>query len=378
MTSSSQEDTRISGFEPLLSPEYIQHEIPASAVSLATVSTGRQQVIDILERRDDRLLVVVGPCSIHNPQEALEFASRLRELSEKLSTDLCIVMRAYLEKPRTTVGWKGLVNDPDIDESYDINKGLRISRQLYSDLTNMGLPIASEMLDTISPQYLADFISFGAIGARTTESQLHRELASGLSFPIGYKNGTSGNVNVAIDAIAAASKPHTFLGVTKEGMAAVTRTAGNEHGLVILRGGSHGPNYAKEHVSSAKQALKQKKQRENLLIDCSHANSAKNFRNQSVVAMDVASQMVSGESAIVGVMIESNLNEGNQKVPPEGPSGLRPGISITDACISWETTVEVLQNLANAVRSRREYVQSLLDCTSKSAWLETQSAGIMA
>ncbi|KAJ5146287.1 phospho-2-dehydro-3-deoxyheptonate aldolase [Penicillium bovifimosum] len=374
-----QEDTRIDGFEPLLSPEYIQRQIPASATSLATVSSGRQQVIDILNRRDDRLLVVVGPCSIHCPQEALEFASRLHALSKRLSAELCIVMRAYLEKPRTTVGWKGLVNDPDLDESYNINKGLCVSRQLYSDLTKMGVPIASEMLDTISPQYLADFISFGAIGARTTESQLHRELASGLSFPIGYKNGTTGSIGIAIDAIQAASSPHTFLGVTKQGMAAVTRTAGNEHGLVILRGSVHGPNYDKEHIRSAKQALKQKGQRENIMVDCSHANAAKNFHNQPLVAMNVAGQIAQGETAIVGVMIESNLNEGNQKIPPEGPSGLKPGVSITDACISWETTVDVLQNLSNAVKSRRVQVQAVTHYTKDGLTsLEKHTAGIMA
>lgn len=300
------------------------------------------------------MLVVVGPCSIHDPDTALEYARRLKAVSDKLSSDLCIIMRAYLEKPRTTVGWKGLINDPDIDESFNINKGLRISRKLYADLTGMGMPIASEMLDTISPQFLADLISLGAIGARTTESQLHRELASGLSFPIGYKNGTDGNLTVAIDAIGAAAHPHRFLGVTKQGLAAITKTSGNEHGFVILRGGSKGTNYDRVNIKAAREALRSKKQREVLMVDCSHGNSKKNHLNQPLVAKDVAGQLREGEDVIVGVMIESNIFEGNQKVPPEGASGLLKGVSITDACINWEMTVEVLEDLAGAVRARRD------------------------
>jgi 3-deoxy-7-phosphoheptulonate synthase len=296
---------------------------------------------------------MVGPCSIHDPDTALEYARRLKELEGKLNKDLCIIMRAYLEKPRTTVGWKGLINDPDIDESYNINKGLRVSRKLYVDLTSTGLPIASEMLDTISPQFLADLISLGAIGARTTESQLHRELASGLSFPIGYKNGTDGNLGVAIDAIGAAAHPHRFLGVTKQGLAAITKTAGNEHGFVILRGGNKGTNYDRESIRGAREALRAKKQREVMMVDCSHGNSKKNHLNQPIVAKEVADQLREGETAIVGVMIESNIYEGNQKVPPEGPAGLLKGVSITDACINWEMTVEVLNDLADGVRARR-------------------------
>ncbi|GES63036.1 phospho-2-dehydro-3-deoxyheptonate aldolase [Aspergillus terreus] len=352
-TTEVNEDTRVLGYDPLLSPQYLQTEIPAPSHAIDTVRSGRNQAIEIIEQRDDRLLVVVGPCSIHDPETALEYASRLKALSEKLSSDLCIIMRAYLEKPRTTVGWKGLINDPDIDESYNINKGLRVSRKLYADLTGMGMPIASEMLDTISPQFLADLISLGAIGARTTESQLHRELASGLSFPIGYKNGTDGNLTVAIDAIGAAAHPHRFLGVTKQGLAAITKTSGNEHGFVILRGGSKGTNYDAQSIQSARESLRAKKQREVVMVDCSHGNSNKNHRNQPLVAKDIADQMRAGQDAIVGVMIESNINEGNQKVPPEGPSGLKRGVSITDACIDWETTVSVLEDLADAVRARR-------------------------
>ncbi|EAW19431.1 3-deoxy-7-phosphoheptulonate synthase [Aspergillus fischeri NRRL 181] len=352
-TTEVNEDTRVLGYDPLLSPQFLQSEIPAPAHAIEAVRSGRNQAIEIIEQRDDRLLVVVGPCSIHDPATALEYATRLKELSQKLSGELCVIMRAYLEKPRTTVGWKGLINDPDIDETYNINKGLRVSRKLYADLTGMGMPIASEMLDTISPQYLADLISLGAIGARTTESQLHRELASGLSFPIGYKNGTDGNLTVAIDAIGAASHPHRFLGVTKQGLAAITKTSGNEHGFVILRGGNKGTNYDRESIKSAREALRAKKQREVVMVDCSHGNSKKDHRNQPLVAKEVADQLREGEDAIIGVMIESNINEGNQKVPPEGPSGLLKGVSITDACINWETTVTVLEDLADAVRTRR-------------------------
>lgn len=297
--------------------------------------------------------MVVGPCSIHDPPTALEYATRLKGVAERLSSELCIIMRAYLEKPRTTVGWKGLVNDPDIDGSCNINKGLRTARKLYADLTGLGMPIASEMLDTISPQFLADFISLGAIGARTTESQLHRELASGLSFPIGFKNGTDGNVNVAIDAIWATAYPHHFMGTTKQGMIAITKTAGNEHGFLILRGGTKGTNYDRDSIRAVRESLRAQNQQEVLMVDCSHGNSKKNHRNQPLVARDIAGQLRDGEDAIVGLMIESNINEGKQSVPAEGPSGLAKGVSITDACIDWETTVGVLEDLADAVRARR-------------------------
>ena len=244
--------------------------MPPSDKTFKAVARGRQEAIEIITQKDDRLLVIVGPCSIHDPALALEYASRLLELSQKLEQELCIIMRAYLEKPRTTVGWKGLINDPDINETYQINKGLKVSRQLFCDLTDMGLPIASEMLDTISPQFLADLISLGAIGARTTESQLHRELASGLSFPVGFKNGTDGSLGVAIDAVGSASAKHHFMGVTKQGLAAITRTSGNEHGFVILRGGTSGTNFDRESVKKARETLKKKNQREVLMIDCSH------------------------------------------------------------------------------------------------------------
>jgi len=320
--------------------------------------------------RSDRLLVIVGPCSIHDPTTAIEYATQLKALSEKLSEDLVIVMRAYLEKPRTTVGWKGLINDPDIDETFKINKGLRVSRQLFRDLTSTGMPIATEMLDTISPQFLADFISVGAIGARTTESQLHRELASGLSFPVGFKNGTDGSLGVAIDAIGAAAAKHHFMGVTKQGLAAITRTKGNDHGFVILRGGSKGTNYDKANIQAAKETLVKKGQKLAIMVDCSHGNSNKDHRNQPKVAKVVADQLREGETAIIGVMIESNINEGNQKVPAEGPSALKKGVSITDACINWESTVEVLEDLAAAVRERRKITAGVKNGSPKTTPLE--------
>jgi 3-deoxy-7-phosphoheptulonate synthase len=346
--------TTVLGYDPLIPPALLYTEIPISQESFQTVIAGRKAAVKILKGEDDRIIVIVGPCSIHDPATALEYCTQLKKLSDTLSQDLLIIMRAYLEKPRTTVGWKGLINDPDIDESYQINKGLRVSRQLYSDLTAMGMPIASEMLDTISPQFLSDLISLGAIGARTTESQLHRELASGLSFPIGFKNGTDGGLTVAVDAIGAAKSKHHFMGVTKQGLAAITRTSGNDHCFVILRGGSKGTNYDAASIKAAKESLQKKGLREGLMVDCSHGNSNKDHRNQPKVAAAIAEQVRTGEAGIIGVMIESNINEGNQKVPSEGPSGLKKGVSITDACINWETTEEVLKDLAAAVRDRRQ------------------------
>ena len=342
------------GYDPLIPPALLQAEVPASKDSIATVFKGRKECQEIIHQRSDRLMVMVGPCSIHDPATALEYAQRLKTIAAELSSDLCIIMRAYLEKPRTTVGWKGLINDPDIDETYKINKGLRISRQMYADLTDMGMPIASEMLDTISPQFLADLISLGAIGARTTESQLHRELASGLSFPIGFKNGTDGGLTVAIDAVGSAAAKHHFMGVTKQGLAAITKTSGNEDGFVILRGGNVGTNYDAESVKATREALRKKKQKEVMMVDCSHGNSRKDHRNQPGVAQTIGDQLRNGEDAIVGVMIESNIHEGAQKVPVDGPASLKKGVSITDACINWEMTVDVLHQLADAVRTRRQ------------------------
>ncbi|KAL9089262.1 MAG: hypothetical protein Q9165_005830 [Trypethelium subeluteriae] len=354
ITGNASDDVRIVGYDPLIPPALLSSELPAPVEAEKTVLRGRQEAVKIINQEDDRLLVICGPCSIHDPATAVEYCQRLKQLAEKLKDDLCIIMRAYLEKPRTTVGWKGLINDPDIDESYQINKGLRVSRKLFCDLTAQGMPIASEMLDTISPQFLADLISLGAIGARTTESQLHRELASGLSFPMGFKNGTDGGLTVAVDAIGAAAAKHHFMGVTKQGLAAITRTSGNEHCFVILRGGSKGTNFDKDSVRETRAALAKKAQKEIMMIDCSHGNSQKNHKNQPKVAQVIADQIREGQDGIIGVMIESNIHEGSQKVPPEGPAALKKGVSITDACIDWDTTVDVLEGLAAAVSARRE------------------------
>jgi 3-deoxy-7-phosphoheptulonate synthase len=350
------EDWRIRGYNPLTPPDLLQHEIPQTAESKRTVLTGREEAVAVVNGTDpnDRLLVVIGPCSIHDPKAALEYCDMLVKEKEKHKGELLIVMRSYLEKPRTTVGWKGLINDPDIDNSFKINKGLRVSRQLFVDLTSKGMPLASEMLDTISPQFLADLLSVGAVGARTTESQLHRELASGLSFPVGFKNGTDGSLGVAIDAIGAVRHPHHFLSVTKPGVVAIVGTVGNEDCFVILRGGTRGTNYDAQSIADAKASLEKAGLPQRLMVDCSHGNSLKNHKNQPKVAAVLAEQIEKGEEGIMGVMIESHINEGNQKVPKEGKDGLKYAVSITDACIGWEDTVSVLDLLANAVKKRRE------------------------
>ncbi|RKF77594.1 Phospho-2-dehydro-3-deoxyheptonate aldolase, phenylalanine-inhibited [Golovinomyces cichoracearum] len=349
------EDWRIRGYNPLISPDLLQSEIPATEKSKETVIRGRNEAAAIVTGTDlnQRLLVVIGPCSIHDPNAAIEYCRKLMELKKKYAENLLIVMRSYLEKPRTTVGWKGLINDPDIDGSFNINKGLRISRQLFVDLTSMGMPLASEMLDTISPQFISDLLSVGAIGARTTESQLHRELTSGLSYPVGFKNGTDGSLGVSIDAIGAAKHPHHFLSVTKSGGLAIVGTTGNNECFVILRGGSRGTNYDAKSISEARIALQNSGLRARLMVDCSHGNSLKDHRNQPKVAKTIADQIERGEECIMGVMIESNINEGNQKVPAEGVKGLKYGVSITDACISFEDTEKLLEMLSTAVSKRR-------------------------
>ncbi|KAK0270534.1 3-deoxy-7-phosphoheptulonate synthase [Friedmanniomyces endolithicus] len=352
----SVEDWRIRGMTPLTPPDLLQHEIRQLTESKETVIKARNEAADIVHGTDAnrRLLVVVGPCSIHDPVMALEYCDKLLELKKKYEDDLLIVMRSYLEKPRTTVGWKGLVNDPDIDNTFNINKGLRVSRQLFVDLTARGMPLASEMLDPISPQYTADLLSVGAVGARTTESQVHRELASGLSFPVGFKNGTDGTLGVAIDAIGAVKHPHHFLSVTKPGNVAIVGTVGNEDCFVILRGGTKGTNFDSKSLAEAKKALEVKGLRPRLMVDCSHGNSEKQHMNQPKVAHALAEQMKDGEDGIMGVMIESNIHEGAQKVPKEGKAGLKYGVSITDACIGWEGTEKVLLELAEASRARKE------------------------
>ena len=342
---------RIDGVRPLLSPAILMEELPISAEGERTVDAARRAVREVLLEADDRLLVIVGPCSIHDPGAALKYAELLKGAASRLSGELQLIMRVYFEKPRTTVGWKGLINDPNLDESFEINKGLRIARRLLCDLNAMGVPCGCEFLDPISPQYISGLVSWGAIGARTTESQVHRELASGLSMPIGFKNGTDGTIKIAVDAVMSSARPHHFLGVTEQGLAGVVSTKGNPECHVILRGGSSGPNYDAESVKKTSDALEKAGLRRGLMVDCSHGNSNKDFRRQPAVARAIAEQIAAGSRDLIGVMIESNLVEGNQ--PHELGEKLTYGQSITDACISWDATVPVLDDLAQAVRTRR-------------------------
>ncbi len=346
------DDLRISGIKEVSSPDVVRAEIPITPKAADTVLSARHAIHDILVGDDDRLLVVVGPCSIHDPEAGLEYARRLAEQRERFKDSLEIVMRVYFEKPRTTVGWKGLINDPGLDGSFHINKGLRIARKLLQQINDMGVPTATEYLDLISPQYVADLISWGAIGARTTESQVHRELASGLSCPVGFKNSTDGTMQIAIDAIGSASHPHHFLSVTKAGHSAIFSTTGNPDCHIILRGGNGRPNYDAAHIQLASQQLEKAGLPARLMVDCSHANSQKQHERQIDVAADIAGQIAAGEDRIVGVMIESHLKAGRQDATPDKP--LEYGVSITDACIGWDDTVPVLEQLADAVRQRRE------------------------
>lgn len=344
------DDIRIKEIKELLPPVALLEKFAVTDKAAATVFNARQAIHQILQSEDDRLLVVIGPCSIHDPAAALEYSKRLLELREELSDDLEVVMRVYFEKPRTTVGWKGLINDPYLDDSYQINDGLRIARKLLLDINDLGMPTAGEFLDMITPQYMADLMSWGAIGARTTESQVHRELASGLSCPVGFKNGTDGTIKVAIDAIAAAGSSHHFLSVTKFGHSAIVSTAGNQDCHIILRGGKE-PNYSAGHVSVVLRELEKNGLPPKMMIDFSHANSAKQYQRQNAVAEDVGTQIAAGQQAIFGVMIESHLVEGRQELVPGQP--LTFGQSITDACIGWDDTENVLRHLAASVRARR-------------------------
>ena len=350
MATTKTDDFRIAGIHPLISPAVLAYQLPQGETSAALVASARTQAADILKGKDDRLLVVIGPCSIHDPGAALEYAEKLKEAARQYEDDLLIVMRVYFEKPRTTVGWKGLINDPGLDNSFDINRGLRSARELLLKLAEMGMPAGTEFLDAISPQYYADLISWGAIGARTTESQVHRELASGLSMPVGFKNGTGGSIQIALDAIGASSKPHHFLSVTKQGVSAIVTTTGNDNCHLILRGGNSGPNYTAEEIAPVTARLRETGLPEQLMIDCSHGNSKKDYRNQPKVAADLCEQISAGSKAIASVMIESNLVEGNQKIS----DNMTYGQSVTDACINWDTTGEVLAGFARAVRARRE------------------------
>jgi len=345
------DDARIAGLRPLIPPAILIEDIPLSDQSARVVTTARDQIARIFRGEEDRLVVVTGPCSIHDPEAAIEYAEKLKTVAEDLNEDLLLVMRVYFEKPRTVVGWKGLINDPFIDNSFQINKGLRMARALLQEINEIGLPCGTEFLDTITPQFIADLVAWGAIGARTTESQVHRELASGLSMPVGFKNGTGGSIRIAVDAIRSASHGHWFNSVTKQGLAAIFQTNGNPDSHLILRGGSRtGPNFSSENVEESVQLLEEAGLPKYLMVDCSHANSGKDYQRQPEVAQDIASQIANGSEHIAGVMLESHLVEGRQDYQPNHATY---GQSITDGCMSFEKTIPVLETLAKAVRQRR-------------------------
>ncbi|MCF8157492.1 MAG: 3-deoxy-7-phosphoheptulonate synthase [Rhodoferax sp.] len=349
------DDTRIGAVRPLITPALLEEKLPVPETAQALVEQSRSAISRVLHGQDDRLIVVVGPCSIHDHEQAMDYAWQLKEQADALRDDLLVVMRVYFEKPRTTVGWKGYINDPHLDGSFAINQGLEMARKLLLDILSIDMPVGTEFLDLLSPQFISDLVSWGAIGARTTESQSHRQLASGLSCPVGFKNGTDGGVKVATDAIQAALAPHAFMGMTKMGQAAIFETRGNDDCHVILRGGKT-TNYARADVDSACALLKAAGLREQVMIDVSHANSSKQHARQIVVAGEVAAQIAAGDTRITGIMIESHLQEGRQDIVPGAP--LKHGISVTDACISMEQTIPVLQQLAAAVRARRSLLPS--------------------
>jgi 3-deoxy-7-phosphoheptulonate synthase len=344
-------DLHVESFRPLVPPAILLEELPLDEAGSLGVARGRETVSRILNGHDDRLVVVVGPCSIHDPDAGREYARRLRALADELASDLYVIMRVYFEKPRTTIGWKGLINDPRLDGSFAINEGLRLGRRLLLDLARMGLPAGCEFLDPISPQFTSDLVTWGAIGARTTESQVHRELASGLSMPVGFKNGTDGGVQIAIDAVRSSGHPHRFLGVTEQGLCAIVATRGNPDCHVILRGGASGPNYDANTVQKTAAALRDAGVTPRLMVDCSHGNSEKDYRRQVAVGEEIATQLEAGEQAIFGVMMESFLVDGRQDLVD--PRRLTYGQSITDSCMGWEMTVPVMRRLAEGVRARR-------------------------
>lgn len=348
------DDLRIRDLKELSTPEQVMREFPRTETATETVTAARAAVHNVLQGEDDRLVVVIGPCSIHDPVAAMDYARRLAEIRPYLADRLEIIMRVYFEKPRTTVGWKGLINDPNLDGSFEIDKGLRIARNLLLDINDLGMPAGSEFLDMTTPQYFADLVSWGAIGARTTESQVHRELASGLSCGVGFKNGTDGNVKIALDAVLSASEPHHFLAVTKTGRSAIATTAGNEDCHIILRGGKT-TNYDAASVEEAAKASEKAGITPRIMIDASHANSSKKPENQPLVVEDIARQLEAGDSRIMGVMVESNLVAGRQDLVEGQP--LVYGQSITDGCIDWDTTVDVLERLAATVEARRAAVR---------------------
>ncbi|MGQ0502571.1 MAG: 3-deoxy-7-phosphoheptulonate synthase [Panacagrimonas sp.] len=349
------ENTRIRSVRAVSTPAQVQAELPLSEVAAQTVLQTRKEIQDVLAGRDERLLVVVGPCSIHDPAAAIDYATRLRTFREQVKKNLLVVMRVYFEKPRTTVGWKGLINDPDLNDGYDIDRGLRLGRKLLLDLNEMGVPAGVEYLDILTPQYLSDLVSWGAIGARTTESQLHREMASGLSCPVGFKNGTDGSVKVAVDACLSARSPHRFLSLTQNGEISIFETAGNGDCHIILRGGSAGTNYDAASVEAASAAMLKSGLKPQIMVDFSHANSSKQHRRQTLVGQDVGVQIAGGDKRIVGVMIESHLVEGRQDLGPWDT--MVYGQSVTDACIHWDDTMDLLRGLAGSVAQRRERLE---------------------
>lgn len=351
----STKNLRIKDLEPLISPALLRHELPMSVNCHETVYFTRQEISNILSGRDDRIVVVVGPCSIHDPTAALEYAERLMHYATEAEKELCIIMRVYFEKPRTTLGWKGLINDPYMDNSFEINHGLRLARKLIVDINALGVPTGTEFLDMITPQYIAELMSWGAIGARTTESQTHRELASGLSMPVGFKNTTLGSVKIAVDAIASAKNPHHFLGVTNDGVAAIVSTTGNDECHLILRGSSAGTNYDAKSVAEAIELEKKSGIDRPVMVDCSHGNSEKDYKKQMKVVDAICEQIQNGSKNIFGLMIESNLVEGNQAIVPGKP--LTYGQSVTDACISWDETKIALDKLRVAVKARRKGIR---------------------
>jgi 3-deoxy-7-phosphoheptulonate synthase len=345
MTIQRTDDTNIASIETLITPEQLKKELPLQGAALESVRTARQTIFDILDRKDPRLFVVIGPCSIHDTGAALEYADRLRKLADDVSDTLYLVMRVYFEKPRTSVGWKGLINDPYMDDTFKIEDGLRKGRKLLLDIAEKGLPTSTEALDPISPQYLQDIIAWSAIGARTTESQTHREMSSGLSSPVGFKNGTDGGLTVAINAMQSVRSSHRFLGINSQGQVSVVTTKGNPYAHVVLRGGSAGPNYDSVHVAQCEAALKKGGVSSNIMIDCSHANSNKDASVQPLVLKDITHQILEGNESIIGVMVESNLNYGNQSIPKD-LSALKYGVSVTDACIAWDETDTAIREMA--------------------------------
>lgn len=353
MTDTQVDDLNVVSQELLISPAALKKELPLTAKALAAVTQGRATVRNILDRKDHRIFVVIGPCSIHDVEAAKDYARRLKKLADEVSDTIYVIMRVYFEKPRTTVGWKGLINDPYLNDSFKIQEGLHIGRKLLLDISEMGLPTATEALDPISPQYLHDLISWSAIGARTTESQTHREMASGLSSAVGFKNGTDGGLTVAINALQSVSKPHRFLGINTDGQVAIIHTKGNAYGHVVLRGGNGKPNYDSVSVAICEQELAKAKVTPNIMVDCSHANSNKNHELQTLVMENVGNQILEGNKSIIGLMVESNIGAGNQSIPAD-LNDLKYGVSVTDACIDWDTTERALRKMHETIKASLE------------------------